>query len=142
MESGDVATQDECKIYDYETSVSEEGKGVSRRVFSKKEMNKERKRMYANSKYDEDDPGIEGTLQRKENRVRTGAKVLVCGEKVGGKNVSAIMSAIGLTTREGRKERVNKSERRRADGIPVDGGAAAVIGFDTFVVYGRFARGV
>lgn len=81
VEAGYVASDDECGAHQYETSVREEGGGVTRRETFKKKVSKEEKIVDANMRNDGDAFRREEILKREEMGLRTGAKALACGDE-------------------------------------------------------------
>lgn len=69
-------------------------------------------------------------------RVRTGAKVFVCMDKVGEEDANATTEKTSLTSREEERERRKGDERGGGDGVSMEDRARVVDSFGSFAVCG------
>lgn len=80
-------------------------------------------------------------MEGRENGVKTGAKLFLCGDEVGEKNLFAITDETRLLARMRSSEIEERDRRNGGGGTSVEGAAVRIDGFDSSVVCSGLAFG-
>lgn len=111
VESGFVATEDECEAGGCEVVLREGGKGVNEREGSEREAEKRAKEICVNMKNDGDGSERGKIVDCEEMVVRAGPNNLVCSDEAGKENVFAITDQAWLPCRKEESEEKREIER-------------------------------